>query len=91
MRIPTHSKIEREWVGNTRINFDLFVNVSSTAGWSSGLRTTKLEVPVKIPVLSRGFCDEQLHLLKSHGCLYILYYYQHNSYIFTIYVCLSVI
>jgi hypothetical protein len=22
--------------------------------------------------VSRGFCDEQLHLLTSHGCLYML-------------------
>jgi hypothetical protein len=27
---------------------------------------------VRVPVVGRGFCDEQLHLLTSHGCLYIL-------------------
>jgi hypothetical protein len=51
-------------------------------GWSIGLRSR-----VQIPIVSRGFCDEQLHLFTSHGRLYN--YYQYN--VCTIYVCLSVI
>jgi hypothetical protein len=45
-----------------------------TAGWSSGLRfrPQNLSSRVQFPVVSRGFCDEQLHLLTSHGCLYII-------------------
>jgi hypothetical protein len=45
-----------------------------TAGWSSGLRPRlqNQRSRVRIPVVGRGFCDEQLHLLTSHGCLYIL-------------------
>jgi hypothetical protein len=43
-----------------------------TAGWSSGLRyRLQNQRPwVRVPVV--GFCDEQLHLVTSHGCLYIL-------------------
>jgi hypothetical protein len=43
-----------------------------TAGWSSGLRPRlrNRRSRFQIPVVSRGFCDEQLHLLMSHGCLY---------------------
>jgi hypothetical protein len=38
------------------------------AGWSRGL-----------PVVRRGFCDEQLHLLTSHDCLY---FYKFNLYMY---------
>jgi hypothetical protein len=41
-----------------------------TAGWSSALRSW-----VQIPVVSRGFYDEHLHLLTSHGCLYNIIIY----------------
>jgi hypothetical protein len=63
-----------------------------TAGWSSGLRPRLRSQRswVQIPVVGRGFCDEQLHLLTSHGCLYI-YIIINITYICTIYVCLSVI
>jgi hypothetical protein len=27
---------------------------------------------VQIPVVNRGFCDEQLQLITGHGCLYIV-------------------
>jgi hypothetical protein len=39
-----------------------------TAGWSSGLksRLRNQSSQVQIPVLTRGFCDEQV--LTSHGC-----------------------
>jgi hypothetical protein len=45
-----------------------------TAGWSSGLRPRlqNQRLRVQILVVSRGFCNKQLHLLTSHGCLYIL-------------------
>jgi hypothetical protein len=45
-----------------------------TAGCSSGLRSRlqNQRPRIQIPIVSRGFCDEQLHLLTSHGCLYIL-------------------
>jgi hypothetical protein len=47
---------------------------TSTAGWSSGLwsRLRNQRSRVRILVVSRGFCDEQLHLLASHGCLYYI-------------------
>jgi hypothetical protein len=50
------------------------LNCFLTAGWSSGLRSRlqNQRSRVRIPVVGRGFCDEQLHLLTSHGCLYIL-------------------
>jgi hypothetical protein len=48
------------------------VSVNLTAGWFSALvQTTKPEVPGSNPS-SKGFCGKQLHLLTSHGCLYIL-------------------
>jgi hypothetical protein len=45
-----------------------------TPGWSSGLRSRlqNQRSRVLIPVVGRGFCDEQLHLLTSHGCLYYI-------------------
>jgi hypothetical protein len=45
-----------------------------TAGWSIGLRSRlrNQRSRVQIPAVSRGFCDEQLHLLTSHRCLYII-------------------
>jgi hypothetical protein len=36
-------------------------------------QTTKPEVPGSNPGSGKGFCDEQLHLLTSHGCLFILF------------------
>jgi hypothetical protein len=38
-----------------------------TAGWSSGLRSRlwNQRSRVQIPIVSRGFCDGQLHLLTS--------------------------
>jgi hypothetical protein len=49
--------------------------------WSEA-QTTKPEVPGSSPGSGKGFCDEQLHLLTSHGCLYIIYYYQYNLYMY---------
>jgi hypothetical protein len=48
--------------------------ILTTAGWSSGLRSRlqNQRSRVRIPVVGRGFCDKQLHLLTSHCCLYIL-------------------
>jgi hypothetical protein len=45
-----------------------YLMTSFTAGWSSGLRNQRSRV--QIPVVSRGFGDEQLHLLTSHGWFY---------------------
>jgi hypothetical protein len=44
-----------------------------TAGWSSGLRSRlrNQQTRVEIPVVTTGFCDEQLYLLTSHGFLFI--------------------
>jgi hypothetical protein len=39
--------------------------------WSE-VQTTKPEVPSSNPGSGRSFCDEQLHLLSSHGCLFEL-------------------
>jgi hypothetical protein len=41
------------------------------ADWSSDLRSRLRNQwsQVQIPVVSRGFCDEQLHLLTSHGSI----------------------
>jgi hypothetical protein len=39
--------------------------------WSE-VQTTKPEVPGSNPGSGRGFCDEQLHLLTSHGCLFVI-------------------
>jgi hypothetical protein len=69
-----------------------FLKLLLTAGWSSGqAQTMKLEVPGSNPVkvVGRGFLNEQLHLLTSHGCLYRIII--NVTYTFTIYVCLSVI
>jgi hypothetical protein len=45
----------------------------STAGWSSGLwPRLRNYVPGSSPGSGKGFRDEQLHLLTSHGCLSIL-------------------
>jgi hypothetical protein len=54
-----------------------------TVGWSSGLRSRlqNQRSRVRIPVVGRGFCVEQLHLLTGHGCLYI-YYYQYKVYMY---------
>jgi hypothetical protein len=56
----------------TMEDFTLTVStVNASDWWPAGLvvwGTTKPEVPV----VSRGFCDEQLHLLTSQGC-YIYY------------------
>jgi hypothetical protein len=45
------------------------------AGWSSGLRSRlrnqRSRAPT--PAVSKGFCDEPLHLLTSHGCLHSYY------------------
>jgi hypothetical protein len=54
-----------------------FLNVfqiKQSAGWSSGLRSRlrNHRSQVQIPVVSKGFCDESLHLLTSYGCLYVL-------------------
>jgi amino acid permease len=53
-------------------SFRLFSTL--TGGWSSGLRcrVRNQRSRVQIPVVSRDFCDEQLQLLTSHGCLCIL-------------------
>jgi hypothetical protein len=40
----------------------------------AGIWTTKPEAPGSDPGSDRGFCDKQLHLLMSHGCLYTLLY-----------------
>jgi hypothetical protein len=57
-----------------------------TAGWSSGLmsRLQNQRSRVQIPVVSRGFCDEQLHLLTSHGCLYMYDLYMFMRYLVSI-------
>jgi hypothetical protein len=59
-------------INGMTIKFGL-VALNLTAGWSSGLRPRlrNQRSRVQIPVVGRGFNDEQLHLLTSHGCLYI--------------------
>jgi hypothetical protein len=63
-------------VYNIKIHLLMLILYNSyvTAGWSSGLksRLRNQRSRVQIPVVSRGFCDEHLHLLTSHDCLYIL-------------------
>jgi hypothetical protein len=47
---------------------------------------------LQIPVVSRGFCDEQLHLLGSHGCLYNkIYYHRYNLYMYDLCMLSSLI
>jgi hypothetical protein len=77
--------------GLLEVNYYLQDNKYTTAGWSSGLRSRlrNQRSQVHIPVVSRSFCNEQLQLLTSNGCLYILIII--ITYICTIYVCLSVI
>jgi hypothetical protein len=69
---------------------DQYFRHKSTADWSSGLRSRlrNQRSQVQIPVVSKSFCEEQLHLLTSHGCLYII---MNITYMFTIYLGLSVI
>jgi hypothetical protein len=61
-----------------------------TAGCSSGLRSRlrNQKFRVKTTVVSRVCCDEQLHLLTSHDCVYVLLSIKLKC---TIYVCLFVI
>jgi hypothetical protein len=48
------------------------------AGWSSGLRSRLLN-PGSNPDSEKGFGDEQLHLLTSHGV-----YYYHDLYMYDV-------
>jgi hypothetical protein len=63
-----------------------------TASWSSGLRyiLRNQRSRVQIPVVGRGFSDEQLHLLTttSHGVLCIIYY-QCNLYVYEFCIFIS--
>jgi hypothetical protein len=45
--------------------------------------STCTEVPGSNLSSGKGFCDEQLHLLTSYGCMY---YYQCNLYVRFMYV-----
>jgi hypothetical protein len=51
----------------TRDKLRISLYIYLTAGWSSGLRIQRSWVQ-----MSRGFCDEQLHLFTGHGCFYVL-------------------
>jgi hypothetical protein len=68
----------REWKKKTccadLTKWDKETMMMTMAGWSSGLRSRlrHRRFRVQIPVVSRGFCDEQLHSLTSHGCLHML-------------------
>jgi hypothetical protein len=53
---------------------------------SSGLRSR-----IQIPVVSRSFCDEQLHLLTSHGCVYILLSDRTGRHTFTVTIIIIII
>jgi hypothetical protein len=50
-----------------------------TAGWPSGMRSRLRKQ--RTPVVSRGFCDQKLHLLTSTSCIYVHNINQYNLYI----------
>jgi hypothetical protein len=59
-----------------------------TAGWSSGMwsRLRNQRSRVQIPVVSKGFCNEKLHLLTSHG--YFYNFYEYGLYMYDL--CMSI-